>query len=226
LREPLGQAFNALGLEGDQGWRAVARLKVLLIIQSRAGTSGRPPAAQSKSAAPKLASAAEALASEATSTSPSAPTERDGPFGAIIPADLWQDPDVRWLTGFNEAEGHAYVVRESYEELLWWLSLPQILTLTGVTVPTRPAAAAISKGIADEMKSIEKAGYRVDLLLRSEKSSVLNQPDAIAMKATAIGSQPGRNAPMPGPEDLEPDKPVDSRPAGPGIDPEGPPEDN
>jgi glycosidase len=220
LREPLAQAFNALGLAGDQGWRGVARLKVLLIFQSRAGTSGRSPAAEPKSAAPKLASAAEALAS------PSAPTERGGPFDAIIPADLWQDPDVRWLTGFNEVEGHGYVVRESYEELLWWLSLPQILTLAEVPAPTRPAAAAISKSIADEMKSIEKAGYRVDMLLRSEESSVLNQPDATAMKTTAIGSRPVRNAALPGPEDLEPDEPVDNRPAGPGIDPEGPPEDN
>jgi glycosidase len=225
LREPLGQAFNALGLEGDQGWRAVARLKVLLIIQSRAGTSGRSPAAQPRSAAPKPAPAAEALASEATSTSPSVPTERGGPFDAIIPADLWQDSDVRWLTGFNEAEGHAYVVRESYEELLWWLSLPQMLTLAGVPAPARPAAAAISKGIADEMKSIEKAGYRVDLFPRSENPKVLNQPDVTAMETTAIGSPPGRNAPIPGPEDLA-DKPVDSRPAGPRIDPKGPPEDN
>ncbi len=40
LREPLAHAFNALGLEGEWGWRAAARLKVLLIIQSQVALLG------------------------------------------------------------------------------------------------------------------------------------------------------------------------------------------
>ena len=40
-----------------------------------------------------------------------------------------------------------------------------------------------------------------------------------------MGSKPGVNAPMPTPEELEPEEPVNTRPSGPGVDPEGPPED-
>ena len=74
------------------------------------------------------------------------------------------------------------------------------------------------------MQAIEKAGYRVDVLLRGAKPGALEQPDATTLKATALGSKPGENAPMPSPEELEPEEPVHSRPSGPGIDPEGPPE--
>ncbi len=132
---------------------------------------------------------------------------------------------MRWLTGYNEAGGHSYVVREKYEELLWWLALPQLLKLADMAVPTRGAAAAISRTIAENMKAIEKAGYRVDVLLYGDKSG-LDQPDATALKTTALGSKPGENAPMPEPEDLEPEEPVNVRPSGPASDPEGPPEDD
>jgi hypothetical protein len=47
---------------------------------------------------------------------------------------LWRDPDVRWLTGVHEAQGHAYLVREPYEELLWWLLMPSLLRLAGYRI--------------------------------------------------------------------------------------------
>jgi len=46
------------------------------------------------------------------------------------------------------------------------------------------------------------------------------------MKTRALGSKPGENAPMPDPENLEPEEPVHSRLAGPGSDLEGPPEND
>jgi glycosidase len=205
LREPLAQAFHAMGLEGEEGWRAASRIKVLLLVESQAGRGD------------VAAKAAEALAAEASSAVPDRPESR-------IPAALWQDPDVRWLTGYNEAGGHAYVVRERLEELLWWLSLPELLKLAGTTAPTRTAAAYIGREIAEEMKAMEKAGYRVDVLLAGKKRGGLDQPDANTMKTTVPGSRPGENGPMPSPEDLDPEEPVNARPASPGSDPEGPPE--
>ena len=161
LREPLGQAFQALGLEGEHGWRAAARIKVLLLIESGVGKPGKtetpPPVAAPSN---KVAPAADALVAQAPES--------------MIPADLWADPDVRWLTGFNQAEGHAYVVREAYEELLWWLSLPQLLNLAGRAVPTRAAAAVISKNIAESVAAVEKAGYRVDVLIEGETKEAGN----------------------------------------------------
>jgi hypothetical protein len=77
---------------------------------------------------------------------------------------------VRWLTGVHEAEGHDYLVRESYEELLWWLLMPSLLRLAGDTVPShvapnRAAVQAMSKGIEQALARAEAVGYRVDLLL-------------------------------------------------------------
>jgi glycosidase len=56
-----------------------------------------------------------------------------GDFEAEIPEStpielspsLWSDPDVHWLTGAHEAGGRSYLVREPYEELLWWMLMPR-----------------------------------------------------------------------------------------------------
>ena len=169
LREPLAQSFNALGLEGEEGWRAAARIKVLLMIESGGGQTA-PQASPAEKTSMKQTKAAEVLAAEAASAAPA-------PSASRIPAVLWQDPDVRWLTGYNESGGHAYVVRERYEELLWWLALPELLKLANMTALSRAAASAISRGIAEQMQAIQRAGYRVDVLLQGDKGA-LGQPDA------------------------------------------------
>jgi glycosidase len=143
LREPFAQALTALGFEGEEGWRAAARVKVGLLSWAGAG---------------KPEEASEAIE----------PAAVRGERVALSPA-LWLDPDVRWLTGVHEAEGHDYLVRERYEELLWWLQLPSLLRLAGETAPSQAAAnrAAVrtmSKTIDEALAAAEAAGYRVDLL--------------------------------------------------------------
>jgi glycosidase len=112
LREPLAQAFHVLGFEGEEGWRAAARLKALLLVhkdkrreEPRQGlTSVMPQEPQIKndgaltSASPSASEsstgrAVEAHASEAAS---SLPASAECP---LIPANLWSDPDICWLTG-------------------------------------------------------------------------------------------------------------------------------
>ena len=88
---------------------------------------------------------------------------------ALSPA-LWADPDVRWLTGAHEAGGHAYVVREPYEELLWWLMMPSLLRIAGEAVVDRAALAEMGKTIAEALETAEKAGYRIDALLGSAQA--------------------------------------------------------
>jgi hypothetical protein len=88
---------------------------------------------------------------------------------------------VRWLTGVHEAQGHAYLVREPYEELLWWLLMPSLLRLAGEAAPSRTAAAEMSKTVQDALATAEAAGYRVDLLLGTdaEETPVSDaEPDA------------------------------------------------
>jgi hypothetical protein len=78
---------------------------------------------------------------------------------------LWLDPDVRWLTGVHEADGHAYLVRESYEELLWWLQMPSLLRVASELVPNRAEIDAMGRSVEEALAAAEAVGYRVDLLI-------------------------------------------------------------
>jgi len=171
LREPFANAFGALGFEGEEGWRVAARIKVVLLSEAGIGKE----AASAASATP-IETAEDAVAVSAFDTeSPaaaSAPEEPAAPEAkpaevervALSPA-LWADPDVRWLTGVHEARGHAYLVRERYEELLWWLLMPSLLRLAGAPVLDRSAIKGMGKIVDEALASAEAAGYRIDALL-------------------------------------------------------------
>ncbi|MGH9588829.1 MAG: alpha-amylase family glycosyl hydrolase, partial [Terracidiphilus sp.] len=153
LREPLARAFESLGLEGEEAWRGVARIKVLLLARTANRPTDETQAEESKrpaDAAPKRA--------------------KDQAFeGGWLPQALWRDPDVQWLTGVHKADGHDYVIREAYEELLWWLEMPRLLALGAQQAVTYEATGRILKEIEGALKTMEAAGYRVDELLREEK---------------------------------------------------------
>jgi glycosidase len=137
LREPFAQAFAALGFEGEEGWRVAARIKIVLLTESGAGKPHEEPAGTATTTEERI---------------------------ALSPA-LWFDSDVRWLCGVHEAEGHSYLVRELYEELLWWLLMPSLLRLAGEAAPSRTTVESMSRTIKDALATAEAAGYRVDLLL-------------------------------------------------------------
>jgi len=176
LREPFAQAFAALGFEGEEGWRVAARIKVVLLTS--AGVGRRSELAPAVEASPAVADAPvdvyESTAAEAELAIPasvpvaiSASAEAEPPIAegnAAISPDLWLDPDVRWLTGAHEAEGHSYLVRESYEELLWWSLMPALLRLAGESAPSRAKAEAMSKTVEEAIAAAETAGYRIDAL--------------------------------------------------------------
>jgi glycosidase len=164
LREPFARAFNALGFEDEEGWRVAARVKVGLLTWARAS---KPQ---------------EAIATIEPAT---VTAERV----SISPA-LWLDPDVCWLTGVHEAEGREYLVRERYEELLWWLLMPSLLRLAGETAPGRVAAnqaviQTMSKAIEEALAAAGAAGYRVDLLRIPSKADSVAQDAATPQAAAA-----------------------------------------
>jgi glycosidase len=201
LRETFAQAFTALGFEGGEGWRVVARIKVVLLTGAGVGKTEAAPA-QSVSQAEGAAHEAQAL--EAAGATPQTivetPTTDNDEKVALAPA-LWLDPDVRWLTGVHEAEGHLYLVRELYEELLWWLLLPSLLHLAGEAAPSRAAVAELSKTIEDALAAAESAGYRVDKLLGSaaipEQSEEAESPAPVVESKTVEKgtAQPGKPEP-------------------------------
>ncbi|HEV2135615.1 MAG TPA: alpha-amylase family glycosyl hydrolase [Terracidiphilus sp.] len=157
LREPLGRAFETLGLEGEEAWRAAARVKVLLIVQAaKAAAKVAPPEKPERATDGTRKRSAAKRAENAAA--------EDG----LLPRALWRDPDVQWLTGVHEAEGHHYLVREAYEELLYWLEMPALMTLGSQPAVSYEATEPISKAVAEAMKAMEDAGYRVDEMVRKD----------------------------------------------------------
>ncbi len=172
LREPLGNAFGALGFEGEEGWRVAARIKALLLVDSHVGEPVATPAAELE---PTKA---------ASSALPKATQEAEAPVVAAEPAEspaippaLWLDPDVRWLTGVHTAQGHDYIVREQYEELLWWLQMPALLKLAGTTAPAKAEIAAVATSVAASVTALVEAGYRVDVLRGDEDPTLAAEPE-------------------------------------------------
>ena len=179
LREPFAHALAALGFEGEEAWRVAARIKVLLLASAGVGKAQEAaPAAKpviraadapAKQVVPPAQPAAAPEASSAPQASP------DFVEKVALAPPLWLDPDVRWLCGVHEAEGHFYLIRERYEELLWWLLMPSLLRLAGESAPSRSAVEELSKTVAAALASAEAAGYRIDALLGASEAVVIGE---------------------------------------------------
>jgi glycosidase len=205
LREPFARAFDALGFEGEAGWRAAARIKVVLL--SGAGV-GEPAQARTEVSADAPDAENEPTVAEPTSAEPIAPEPaaaagaEDSDERIALAPGLWLDPDVRWLTGVHEAEGHTYLVREPYEELLWWLLMPSLLRLAGETAPSHAAAEQLSRTVEEALATADAAEYRVDALLDAqgnepsapEDDSEASEPEPVQV-VEAEPSTPHVNAP-------------------------------
>ena len=152
LREPFAQAFAALGFEGEEAWRVAARIKVLLLTGAGVATQ--------EEVAPPLESEAPAAetAAQQPETQASAQLREER---VVLAHRLWLDPDVRWLCGVHESEGHLYLIRELYEELLWWLLIPSLLNLAGEDTPSRDAVRELSNTVKAALASAEAEGYRI-----------------------------------------------------------------
>jgi glycosidase len=182
LREPLAHAFQGLGLEGEDSWRAAARVKVLFL--ARATSAAQTEASKSKPGAVATFSPSPSIATEERSAQ--APKPVPSEHESAFPVSLWRDPDVRWLTGVHEAGGRNYLVKEPFEQLLWWLQLPALLKLAGQAQPDRSATAAIVKTVNDSIDEVEAHGYEPDKIVafdrRQRKQNI----------ATPFGREPGK----------------------------------
>jgi hypothetical protein len=145
LREPLAHAFEALGFPNEESWRVAARIKVALLIEAKVFVAAEEAQVEKVAQARKVAA----------------------PLIPVLSPGLWQDPDVQWLTGAHEDAGHAYFVKESYEELLWWLQLPAFCKLAAQSVPARSRIQEIGKAIAEATTAAASASYRIDVLAES-----------------------------------------------------------
>jgi hypothetical protein len=152
-----------------------------------------PPASPSKESGSEAVGKRDGVAETPVAKVPletTAPHQVAGEPEPIFPASLWLEPDVRWLTGVHEAGGHNYLVQEPFEELLWWLQLPHLLTLAGHSEPDRPAAAAIAKSVNDAIAAVAATGYQADKLLafdrrNRKKDAAVAENEEVARNGTA-----------------------------------------
>jgi hypothetical protein len=177
LRQPLAESFNHLGFEDEAGWRAAARIKIVLLTETKTGV----PATEQGTATSAGSPGSEPKHPEATVPAPPPEPETKAMPPAVqvhnvsgLHHDLWSDPDVRWLTGVHDAGAHTYLVREPYEELLWWLQMPALLNIAGQPSPSKAEVRALSKRVQDLLMAAEKAGYRLQSMLGEDAS----KPDA------------------------------------------------
>ena len=131
LRSVLAEVFHPLGLEADAGYRAAARVRLLI-------------------------------------------TQRDG--AESRPGTAWDDPDVAWLTGLHEAEGHRYFNKEAHEQLLWWTLLPRLADLAetdpaGRFASTRRAVEEIEAQTEKVALAAKTAGYKLGELLQGQEGA-------------------------------------------------------
>jgi glycosidase len=191
LREPFAQAFAALGFEGEEGWRVAARIKVVLLTGAGIGESkevvsqAEPPVPAEAHGIVEGAAATEDEAATPKSTVAGEPAAAEDEKVALAPA-LWHDPDVRWLCGVHEAGGHAYLVREQYEELLWWLLMPALLRLAGDAAPSRAAVVEMSKTVEEALATAEAADYRIDALLGASVGPDAGQAEEAEAESQAL----------------------------------------
>jgi glycosidase len=172
LREPFAQSFAALGLDEAEGWRAAARIKVLLLSEAGIEAPEKPLGeAETTANAPARESGATIPKPIADEPAPAEETMAEDKRIALLP-ELWLDPDVRWLTGVHEAQGHAYLIREPYEELLWWLLLPWLLRLAAEPAMDRRAVREMSNTVEEALATAEAAGYRIDALLGASAAAL------------------------------------------------------
>ncbi|MGB7135227.1 MAG: alpha-amylase family glycosyl hydrolase [Acidobacteriaceae bacterium] len=123
IRSALADALHPLGLESEDAWRTIARIRILL---AQPNTDER-----------------------------------------AMPAVDWDDPEIGWLTGLHEAQGHRYFNREAHERLAWWLLLPQLITVAEQDPRLRSTA---TRGMIRELElaataavtAAKTAGYRLD----------------------------------------------------------------
>jgi hypothetical protein len=205
LREPFAQAFGALGFDGEEGWRVAARIKVVLLSEAGIGK----PAAESAEDIAEDEAAIETFESESPAPEPEdvlTAAEEAEESAAVermdLPPALWLDPDVRWLTGVHEAKGHSYLVRERYEEMLWWMLMPSLLRLAGEPALDRAAIDRLGIIVDEALAAAEAAGYRIDALMGSS----MEAEEAVETEAEpepAESPQPKAKTPTPGKRDSE-----------------------
>ena len=88
---------------------------------------------------------------------------------AIRSEEFWHDPDVRWLIGINATvENEEYFNQESFEALVCWLQLPELIRVAEhLSFPAKAAnevAATVSNLASTARRASCNVRFFLDLL--------------------------------------------------------------
>ncbi|MGI8772472.1 MAG: alpha-amylase family glycosyl hydrolase [Acidobacteriaceae bacterium] len=89
-----------------------------------------------------------------------------GADGEILTEEDWAQGDIRWLTGLHDADGCRYVIKEQFEQLLWWTQLPALLHAAQAGKPGKDAAKLVVERVRSAANAMRDAGYKPDVLLQ------------------------------------------------------------
>ncbi len=76
---------------------------------------------------------------------------------------FWQDADVRWLTGLNEANGRTWINRESLEEMMGVLQMPTLMLARA-----EGASGPEEEPLVEVVERAQRAGYDLDRMREGE----------------------------------------------------------
>ena len=141
LRKPLARAFEGFQLQGEEGWKAASRVRLLVHDDPQ-----KPAAALD-----------------------------------LLVEHLQKSAETRWLAGVHEATGKTYFVKESFEQLLWWIQLPKLLRVKDLTQASA-VFTEMEQGVETGSAAALAAGYEYDKLLKN----AANPPGRIAAAATSV----------------------------------------
>ena len=99
--------------------------------------------------------------------------------------ELWADGDLRWLACLSESGGVTYVNKECFEELAWWLQVPELIVAAGLEGSARGEAIEdIEEFVGAVNASAAEARYELVQVLAvlsgAEVDKIDAEPEAIA----------------------------------------------
>jgi hypothetical protein len=146
LRKALGAIFSTSGLEGEDNWRAAARVRVLLAYGGQ-------------------------------------PLER-----TVYSRTFWEDADIRWLAGVNEAGGKTYFNQEATDELLMWMMLPSLLEAAD-SEDTEQGLKRIESVVDEVRGTAKRSGFELEKLLTPGRESLTESVGGGASDAEDVAAQ-------------------------------------
>ena len=85
---------------------------------------------------------------------------------SIETKEFWDDPDVRWLAGVNEAKGKTWFNKESFEELLSWTQLPALMEIAQQSGGESRSMEQLEEEITRACHAADDAAYNLDDYLK------------------------------------------------------------